>query len=58
MTPSASRHGHVTATVLATCLAEDAATMPLVSRRCHVAASDSQDTGNRQASETVEAREQ
>ena len=58
MTPSASRHGHVTATVLATSLAEDAATTPSVSCHCHVAASNSQDTGNCWASETLEAREQ
>ena len=51
------RHGHVTATVLATSLAEDGAT-PSVSRHCHVVASDRQETRNRRAPETVETREQ
>ena len=48
----------MTATVLATSLAQDGATTPSVSHRCRVAPSDSHDTGNHQASEIVEAREQ
>ena len=52
---SASHHDRVKTTVWATSLAEDDAT---VSRRCRVAASDSQETKNRRVSEIVEAREQ
>ena len=52
------RRGRVTATLLATSLAEDGATTPSVSRRCRVVASDRQETRNRRAPETAEAREQ
>ena len=47
----------LTATVLATSLAGDGAMTPSVSRCCCVVASDRQETRNRQAPETVEARE-
>ena len=52
------RRGCVTATVLATSLAEDGATTPSVSRRCRVVASDRQEIRNHRVPETVEAREQ
>ena len=52
------RCGRVTVTVLATSLAKDGATTPSVSRHCRVVASDRQETRNRWAPETVEAREQ
>ena len=52
------RRGCVTATVLATSLAQDGATTPSVSRRCRVVASDRREIRNHRVPETVEAREQ